>query len=291
MHLSDQALCIYAFAEMSPVHALCCPAMEQLIHSVAILAQGLCWYIISCLLAMVVLTIPSNNAKNSLSQEDLPLVPFPWSVRCVTSARQVPPWWRAVFQSWYHGHNWTVVFLYDDMDLQKLRCESVHTSICKRWAYLGWLNRVTFSQEYNTSHDWTLAKSRGLEVLVKDIEDLEEWSSSYTLCCCNHLGLFIPCGSCNKSAFHRQVCCFVCSAFVVTQESGFKNSACLLSPVQTRTEQVTINTLNFCWHEHERVRFCFLFWSFGCDIKFEFGLTCQSLAWNNEHVYSYLFRQ
>ena len=28
---------------------------------------------------------------------------------------------------------------------------------------------------------------------------------------------------------------------------------------------------------------------FGCDIEFEFGLTCQSLAWNNKHVSCYLF--
>ena len=44
--------------------------------------------------------------------------------------------------------------------------------------------------------------------------------------------------------FHRKLCCVVCSAFVVLLESGFQNSAYLLSPVQTRTEQVTINTIS-----------------------------------------------
>ena len=77
----------------------------------------------------------------------------------------------------------------------------------------------------------------------------------------------------HRCKFHRKLCCFVCSAFVVTQESGFKNSACLLSPVQTRTEQVTINTLNFCWHE--RGHFLVILY-----LAFIFLVWCQVWVWS-----------
>ena len=72
---------------------------------------------------------------------------------------------------------------------------------------------------------------------------------------------------------HSQLCCVV---FLVTQESGLNNSACWLSLVQTRTEQVTINTLNLLWLEH--VLFCLLFYLSDLKIKFESGLTSQSLV-------------
>jgi len=44
-------------------------------------------------------------------------------------------------------------------------------------------------------------------------------------------------------------------------------------------------TLNLCWHEREHFLFCLLLLSFWCDVKFELGLTSQSLAWNNKHVF------